>query len=142
MYSVQRVAIILLSIILFVGGCCLVIIFLDGYYLPFKPCRPVSYPSGEIVIEKFSDITTTSPDSILSFYDENLKPQSPLEANVGQWSKELMGNSKYLYACYGVDINRLTTETGCIYISEEEEGTLIEAILFRSEGGNIPCPRN
>jgi hypothetical protein len=113
----------------------------DGYYLPFKPCRPITYPDGQITTEKFSHITTTPLDLVLSFYDQRLKAQPVLEADVGEWRKEVLGDTKYLYVCYGVDINGLTTETGCIHVNKEEKGTHITTTLLRSEGGSMQCPR-
>lgn len=121
--------------------CCLIVLFFEGYYLPFKPCRPITYPDGIKKGKQFSYTTTATLDVVLSFYDQHLDIQ-PWPADREQWRKEELGSSTYLYSCYAGDINGLTTETGCIYISNEGGSTLIETMLFRSEGGNIPCPRN
>lgn len=122
-------------------ACGLIILFLEGSYLPSKVCRPITYPDGKVTTERFSLKTTDSIEAVLSFYDQQLNAQPWLDAGTNQWGKEALGNSNYLYLCYGVDINRLTTETGCIYVSSRESGSTIEAVLFRSEGGYIQCPK-
>jgi hypothetical protein len=121
--------------------CCgLIGLFFEGYYLPFKPCRPITYPDGTRTGKHSSYTSTVSLDTVLSFYDQHLDVQ-PWPADTGQWRREKLEGSKYLYSCYAGDINGLTTETGCIYVSGEKERSHIETVLFRSEGGNIPCPR-
>lgn len=120
--------------------CCLIGLFFEGYYLPFKPCRPITYPDGVRTTQQFSYTTTAPLDVVLLFYDQHLDVQ-PWPADRGQWRREELEDSKYLYSCYAGDINGLTTETGCIYVSSEKESPHIEGMLFRSEGGNTPCMR-
>jgi hypothetical protein len=114
-------------------------LFFDGYYLPFKPCRPITYPDGTPTTENLSYTTTVALDLVLSFFDQRLDAQ-PFPDDTLYWRKQKLGESKYLYACAAADINGLTTETGCIFVSREGNGTRIETILLRSEGGGPPCP--
>ncbi len=120
--------------------CSLTVLFLDGYYLPFKPCRPITYPEGNNTSENFLYTATTGIDTVLAFYDERLDIQ-PRPGDIGLWRREELEDARYLYSCYGVDINGLSTETGCIYVSEQKMGTRVEGMLFRSEGDNLQCPR-
>ncbi len=137
----RRISIAVIGGLLFLVTCCsLIILFFDGYYLPFKPCRPISYPDGSKMSKQFSYTVTVAMDTVLSFYDQRLGVQ-PLPADTGQWRREELSDSRHLYSCYGVDINGLSTETGCIYVSKQGEGTHIEGMLLRSEGDNIPCSR-
>lgn len=124
------------------GFCCiLACLTLDGYYLPNKPCRPLTYPNAQQTTAQFIHTTTNSIESVLQFYDEKLNVQQ-FPANTGQWKREILSDGRYLYSCYGVDINLLTTETGCIYLKGETGSTAIETMLLRSEGSNTPCPRS
>ena len=134
---------ILIPISLFLAACCcLTAIFWHGYYLPFKPCRPITYPEGQVITGEYSHTSSDSLESILSFYDQHLNAQPALEADVGQWGKEILENSTYLYSCYGVDINGLTTETGCIYITTNEgKENRIKDALYWGEGAKQQCPR-
>jgi hypothetical protein len=120
--------------------CSLAAFFVDGYYLPFKPCRPITYPEGRKTGQSFSYAATDTLDIVLSFYDQHLEVQ-PWPADTGLWRREELEDSRYLYSCYSVDINGLSTETGCIYVSRQDQGTWIEGMLLRSEGDNLPCPR-
>ena len=127
--------------LLLVGGGCLILgIFWEGSYLPNKPCRPVVYPEGQTTTEQLSYDINDSIEAVLEFYDQRLNVQ-PFPGDTGQWRREELSTSKYLYSCYGVDINLLTTETGCIYVNPGGAGTHIETQLLKSEGGSIPCPR-
>ena len=80
-------------------------------------------------------------DQVIRFYDQELpKLERAAETiDFGQWQREYSEGGA-AYTCYGVDINMLTTETGCIYLSPELAATKIELLRFRSEGGNVPCP--
>lgn len=119
----------------------LLIIFLEGSYLPFKPCRPRTYPDGGKTNQQFSLSSPDSLSNVLSFYDETLDIK-PWPADTAQWRREQLGKSNYLYSCFAVDINKLTTETGCIYISNRDSVVHIEGKLLRSEGSNTACPLN
>jgi hypothetical protein len=127
--------------------CCLAAgLWWDGYYLPYKPCRPVTYsPNTEVGSGEgmwFLESTSDSLNVVLANYDQRLKPHIvPDYGDTGQWSKEQLPDGRYLYSCFGVDINRLSTETGCIYVKGQATQTQIEGWLFRSEGGNWPCPK-
>lgn len=137
----RKIILISLGCLLVVSCCFLFYIFWDGFYLPYKPCRPIKYPDKEVITSEANYTTPDPVESVLSFYDDTLQAQSPLEAGVGDWGKEQLTESLYLYSCYGVDINRLTTETGCILISNQEEQNKIRALLYLGEGSNQPCPR-
>jgi len=128
--------------------CCFgIIIWWDGYYLPYKYCRPVTYPDGNMNGLKegkwFSTTTTASVNSVMVFYDERLLTgeHSLGDINLGEWHRKELQDGRLLYECVGIDINLLTVETGCIYISKQNEGTYIESWFLRSEGGTITCSR-
>lgn len=130
----------LLSLLL-VACCCIgVALYWDGYYLPNKPCRPITYPDGQTTTTSFSTTTSDSLDAVLQYYDRQLNVQ-PYPGDMGQWIRVEQADSEYLYSCASVDINGLTTETGCVYISSQGEATYIETELLRSEGGNNQCSR-
>jgi len=119
--------------------CLLTLLFLDGYYLPYKPCRPITYPDAKKTNAEFSHALNVSIDSVLPFFDHHLDIRTaPVER--GQWQREEVTNSKYVYSCISVDINGLTGETGCIYVVKDEQNTRIHSKLLRWEGGSITCP--
>lgn len=132
---------IILTLIL---GCCIgIYVWEGGYYLPYKPCRPISYPDGKVVVNEFSYATDEPLNKLLSFYNQRLNAKSALEADVGVWSREELHPTIYLFSCYGVDLNRYTTETGCIYIvnQKEEKKRMVIAKLYWGEGADPQCPR-
>jgi len=130
-------------------GCCCVgaIVCWDGYYLPFKYCRPVAYPSSDMtgLVEGkwFTHTTTNDINEVISFYDARLLTGQHQLGNIelGEWRKEHLKDERLLYHCAGTDINLLSTETGCVYISKKDQDTYIESWFFRSEGTHIPCPK-
>lgn len=75
------------------------------------------------------------------FYSQHLGAQPALLADKGEWRQEKLSNGTYLFSCYAADINRITTESGCIYVSADGSYTRIEGELNRSEGSNVPCLR-
>lgn len=92
-----------------------------------------------------STVTRDPLNTVILFYDRHLglrlvPDNMPLPGDEGEWIKKKLRESTYLYACYGVDINRLTTETGCIYVRSEGKDTRIDIVLIRAEGGYMPCP--
>lgn len=136
-----RILIPLVGILVLSIACCsLAGIYWDGYYLPFKPCRPIIYPDGQSTGEQLSYSAKVPLDSVILFYDQRLNVR-PYPADTGQWRREQISQSKYLYSCFGVDINWLTAETGCIYVSGDIEITRIETRLLRGEGGSSACPK-
>jgi hypothetical protein len=116
-------------------------LFWDGYYLPGKSCRPITYPDARRTTKTFFLVTSDPIDKVLQFYNQQLDAQPLYLADTGDWKQEQLSNTKYLFSCYGNDINLLTTESGCIYVSIEGSFTRIEGDLVRSEGSNIPCSR-
>ena len=125
--------------------CALGAFWLDGYYLTYKTCRPIGYPSGEVAGQgegkRFAYTTADRSDAVIAFYDQRLKPYvGSYYADLGEWSKSKLPGGNYRYACASVDINRLTTETGCIYVRPGVDGTYIEGWLIRGEGGEAQCP--
>jgi hypothetical protein len=75
-----------------------------------------------------------------AFYDAAPQVQ-PLPADDGLWTRQELAPEAFKYACYGADINRLSTETGRVYVRQQTRGTLsIEGMLLRSEGSNVQCP--
>lgn len=125
-------------VVTMIVGLCL---YIDGYYLPYKPCRPVIYPSGQIVPKNDVYTTTDTVKTVEAFYDQHLNAEG-LPRQQGIWVKESLDESMYLYSCHAIDINRTTTETGCIYIRPESDSTYIETKILISEGSNYACPRN
>jgi len=125
--------------------CCSAALFMEGSFLPFKACRPINYPFGtRDGLKEGEWFSLTTPDTmseVLSFYDQRLLDgqEFPRNLDVGEWQRKELADGKWLYSCYGVDINHTTTETGCIYVSEQAEGVLITSDFFRSEGANTPC---
>jgi hypothetical protein len=94
-------------------------------------------PEGERRVQ-----TTKDPlEEVLLFYDEELAAVRSHYGgrDLGQWQREDSEERVYYY-CYGRDINRVTTETGCIIVSGTTETTVVETIRYRSEGGSVPCP--
>ena len=129
------------SVLLILGLCVTTALFLDGFYLPGKPCRPVQHPDGQRTASPFQSVTETDLADVLAFYDHALQVQ-PRPGDTGLWTRQELGADAFLYTCYGVDINHLSTETGCITVRRQAEGTVsIEGLLLRSEGGNAQCPR-
>ena len=135
-----RILVLVLGL-LFLACSGVAVLFWDGYYLPIKPCRPILYPSGERTSKHTSTATASSIDTLLSFYDRQLNVQFSSSATMGHWSRMDLGSGNYGYSCAAADINGLSSETGCIYISQQPNGFLIETLLIRSEGSNLPCPR-
>lgn len=135
----------ILIIVTIIGSfmlCCIsVALFWDGYYLPNKPCRPITYPNAKTTTESFSILTQDSLESVLEFYSQNLRTKSIYIADTGDWTMEELSTNKYLFSCYAPDMNRITTESGCVYVSFEKTYTRIEGNLTRSEGSNVPCMR-
>jgi hypothetical protein len=137
------IVIVSVSVVMFLLVCCTLLgLFLDGYYLPGKPCRPFAYPNLVRTTNAFSITTQDSIETVLQFYDQNLNIKPIMEADTGDWKIEELENSRFLYSCYSVDINGLTTESGCIYVTVEGLFTRIEGELNRSEGSNIQCIRH
>ena len=121
--------------------CALIFLFLDGYYLPGKTCRPITYPDARVTTKAFSLVTSDPIDIVLQFYNQQLDARHLYLADSNDWKQEQLSDSKYLFSCYGNDINLLSTESGCIYVSIEGVYTRIEGDLARSEGSNVPCSR-
>lgn len=120
--------------------CCLpIVLFFEGSYLPNKPCRPMLYPDGTRTTESQNYTVADPIETVLDYYDRRLDAREPSFADTGQWSREQLSNSTIFYSCYGVDINRITTETGCILVSQEASNTRIQTQLWRSEGAHTPC---
>lgn len=138
----KRIIIAIASIIILaVMFCALVGLFWDGYYLPNKPCRPITYPDAKKTTEVFSITTQDSLVSVLEFYTQNLDTKPIFEADTGDWKMEELSSNRYLFSCYGADINLITTESGCIYVSSNGVYTRIDGNFARSEGSNVPCSR-
>jgi len=121
--------------------CCLGAgVYWDGYYLPNKPCRPITYPDAKQTTSSFTYTSDESINTLLQFYDQQLNVQA-IRTEYGEWAKEQLTSLNYLYSCYSNDVNGMTTETGCIYISSDGVTSYIKTEFFRSEGGHIPCAR-
>lgn len=117
-------------------------IYLDGFFLPNKPCRPIKYPNMQRASQSFEYVVVKEIGDVLTFYDESLQV-APWPANAGLWSRQALSSTEFLYTCYAFDINHFSTETGCIYIKQEAQGEVaITGLLLRSEGSNAQCPIN
>ena len=121
--------------------CCLALVFYDGYFLPVKPCRPIAYPGTKRVTKDLSYTTKDAFETVSAFLDNHLKTKDAPGGDIGDWVKEKIGERNYLYSCYGVDINLLTSESGCIYVRDTGNTTQINILFYRSEGSETPCPR-
>jgi len=134
-------------LILGLGIVCLVLVaalstylFVDGQLLPPTPCRPLTYPDGELTTEPHTIFTTDSLESVLQFYDQHLKPTTPALARMNEWSREQSNPLGVQYGCYNVDYDGLHIETGCIHVSAEDAATKIEISFWRSvNGSTAPC---
>ncbi len=124
-----------------------ILLFADGHYLPTqKPCRPISYPLGEVINTRpgqINDFTTTdSFEQVVAFYNETLTPQIGWDNWVGNnWKVEQIEENIYIYECldrqnYTIDN---TAEHGCIFVQNDNEKTIVRTILFRI-GDYTPCP--
>lgn len=138
--SPKRILVLSAGVLLMLGLCLGAVIFLDGFYLPGKPCRPVQYPNGQRTTNPFKSIVAAEIEDVLTFYDTALNVQ-PWPADTGLWTRQELTPGVFRYTCYGTDINRLSTETGCVYVRRQTAGTVgIEGMLLRSEGSNAQCP--
>lgn len=128
------------GVTLIIGLCVAVALFLEGFYLPGKPCRPVRYPDGQRTAEAFQSVTGADLFDVLAFYDRALQVQ-PWPGDTGLWTRQELTPDVFQYTCYGTDINHLSTETGCIFVLQQTEGTVsVRGVLLRSEGSNVQCP--
>lgn len=123
------------------GICALLVLFVDGTYLPNKPCRPITYPDGKRTNGPGMLEAEVPIQTVLAFYDQELSAQIG-STDFREWSKELREDSSYLYSCYAVDINLLTAETGCIWVTGSQKSTQIKTALLRGEGGSWGCLPN
>lgn len=138
----QRTRIVSITILLALSGiCALLLLFVDGTYLPNKPCRPITFPDGKRTNRAGTQVAEVPIQTVLSFYDAKLNAQTG-SVDFREWSKELRKDGDYLYSCYAVDINLLTTETGCIWVSGSQESTQIKVAVLRGEGGSWSCLRD
>ncbi len=138
----RRLLISVTSVTFLIVVCCVLIgLFWDGYFLPSKPCRPLTYPDATRTTKAFSIITSDSVDTVLEFYNQHLGVKPVFVSDKGEWRREQLNNGAYLFSCYAGDINRITTESGCIYVSIDGINTKIAGELNRSEGSNVPCMR-
>lgn len=128
------------GVMLILGLCVAAALFLDGFYLPGKRCRPVGYPDGKRTAKAFQSVTEADLADVLAFYDDALNVQ-PRPGDTGRWTRQELAPDAFWYTCYGSDINRLSTETGCVTVRRQGQGTVsIEGLLLRSEGSNVQCP--
>jgi hypothetical protein len=131
--------VVMLGMIILIPMCCLCVVFFDGYYLPYKPCRPITYPDGKRITNALIYKTEDDYSKVIDFFTQRLSAKKPLLADINEWRVEKLSDSETLFSCYSVDINFLTTETGCIYVYDQDQQVTIETSLIRSEGANAPC---
>jgi hypothetical protein len=117
------------------------VIFFDGYYLPFKPCRPIRYPDGKRINRELIYETDEDYLKVVDFFTQQLNAEGPLLADDNEWRVKKLSDYETLFSCYGVDINLITAETGCIYVYDQDQQVIVETSLIRSEGANTPCHR-
>lgn len=139
----RRRIIVGLGVTLLIMVCCTgICVWEGGYYLPNKPCRPLNYPGGEVVVDDFFYKAEEPLDQILIFYDQHLNAQSTPAVDFGTWDKEILYSDIYLFSCHNPDINGSTSETGCIYILDDKEFDS-RIVITRLHRGDIivPCAR-
>ena len=73
--------------------------------------RTISYAAGKVVTEATSSILPVSIDAVEKYYDQRLNVK-PYPAEIGHWSRQKLPDSRILYSCPAVDINRLSVVTG------------------------------
>lgn len=136
----------LVGIILILLSCSLVYVFRDGYYLPNKPCRPILYPTGiepkptEAQVNFYS--TEDPINEVVQFYDQRLDAIPARNLNDwirSRWVRLKLGVANYVYECRSLDINRITSEQGCIYVNETDGGILIRTFFYRYEEETSSC---
>lgn len=130
-------------ILLLVGGVLLcpslLYLFIDGYYLPFKPCRPMVYPSGEPMGKGRRDnLVGDSFVQVVAFYDQRLQPTTQKNI-IGHWRTTDRRPDIVAYACSAGDINGTTGEQGCMYLLPMAGGTRVITELNVYEGSTVPC---
>lgn len=114
----KRVTIAIASLTLSLITCCvLASLFWDGYYLPKKPCRPITYPDAMRTTEAFSITSQDSLETVLDFYNQNLDTKPLFVADTGDWKMEEISNNRYLFSCYGADINLVDSTAKCNFES-------------------------
>ncbi len=115
------------------------LVFIDGSYLPYKPCRPLRYQTDQRIGEGVTaEATTDTMTDVIGFYDLHLLPKANGIGENGQWYKHT-SSSGISYSCSATDINLLTAETGCIDITKEGSRIAIRTELNRFEGSSLPC---
>ena len=137
------------SVLIILLCCGLVFLFIDGYYLPYKPCRPLKFPSLEKrPLPKWGETyqyrTNQSLDEIVELFDQKLRPlvlseEQSLGIGISAWKRKQIKEGTYVYQCISADINDITLEQGCMYIKESPEGTLIQTRLWVFETANPRC---
>jgi hypothetical protein len=123
-------------IVLFVSACVAGLILVEQLTMLYQDstygsCAPPEYGRlAEVQDKKYEDShfeVTESLEEVQSFYDRALAPtpQSPFVP--GHWLKESLESGRILYYCtspYGT----LSIVTGCIFLEEIDNGTLIQTI--------------
>jgi len=121
-------------------GCVGVLVI--GSLLSTKPCRPIIYPTGKIVTERESIMTSDPIETVLAYYNGKLNVKSNSIADTGDWRRNTLDNQGYMFSCSSLDFNRITTETGCLMVSADASGTRIEAILIKAADVEAQCHIN
>lgn len=142
---------------LIVGGgailllfCCgLFLLFFDGYYLPYKPCRPLEFPSLEKISfpkrSKIYEYRTNQPiDEVVELFDNRLHPlvlsrEQPLGVGVSDWKRKQLNSKIQVYQCISADINGSTLEQGCLYIRKTRHETAIQMMFGSFETSTFSC---
>ena len=130
--------------------CCGLALYYDGYFLPYKPCRPLEFPSLKVrpfprQLEIYEYRTNLSVDEVTALIDNKIDPIVLSEEqylNVvasGVWKRKQQADGTQVYQCISGDINGITIEQGCMYIREASEGTLIQTDLSSFETSTFPC---
>lgn len=140
--DVKRPIAFITTMVLVILICCIAAgLFWDGYFLPGKPCRLLTYPNATRTAKPFSLVVPDPINTVLEYYDEHLDPHLAPLADFNEWEVEKLSDASYLYSCYGSDLNLITGETGCIFVSVDGAYTKIVGEFYRSEGSNTPCER-
>lgn len=95
-------------------------------------CLPIAYPSKESITikthETFFVENSESVEMISNFFYGQLRPipfDSPAPYKQGRWRVQPKEDKSLLFDCYGAS-GMFSMATGCIFLHEHGDGTIIE----------------
>lgn len=99
-------------------------------------CLPISFPDSEVIRSNSYEVRVSRIEAefqvVKLFFDNELEPDS-FARNVegGDWLYRKINDEKILYECYDT-INNMSSERGCILITDEKQTTMIETVWYIS----------